>query len=63
MSKNKTETLSFRVEPRIKQALRTVAEKERRSLANMVEVMVLDFCERHQIAIPDQQPRKSKPQK
>jgi hypothetical protein len=59
MSKNKTETLSFRVEPCIKDALRIAAGHEHRSLANMVEVMVLEFCARHRIAIPDRAAQKS----
>jgi hypothetical protein len=53
MPKTKTETLSFRVEPRVKQALRAAAEHERRSLANMIGVMVLEFCEKHGIAVPE----------
>ena len=38
MASAKTATLSFRIEPRLKEALRTAAEREHRSLANMVEV-------------------------
>lgn len=31
-----------------------MAEQERRSLANMVEVLIRDYCERNGIAIPEQ---------
>ena len=44
MTTLKTETVSVRVEPRIKAALQTAAEREMRSVANMVEVMVVAYC-------------------
>lgn len=62
MNKNKTETLNLRVEPRIKDALRAAAEQEHRSLANMVEVMVMDFCTRHRISILERSTRNSGPE-
>lgn len=40
----KTEVVSVRVEPRIKAALLAAAGQEMRSLANMVEVMVVAYC-------------------
>jgi hypothetical protein len=52
MSKLKTDTLTFRVEPRIKRALAAAAKRERRSLANMLEVMVLEYCYAHAIKVP-----------
>lgn len=52
MPKLKTDTLTFRVEPRIKGALATAAKRERRSLANMLEVMVLEYCYAHAIKAP-----------
>ncbi len=42
----KTETLNLRVEPKVKEALRTIASKERRTLANMVEFLIVDYCKR-----------------
>ena len=36
MANAKTATLSFRIEPCLKEALRTAAEQEHRSIANMV---------------------------
>jgi hypothetical protein len=52
MPTNKTATLTFRIDPRVKEALRTAAELEHRSVANMVEVMIRNYCERHRIEIP-----------
>jgi hypothetical protein len=59
MKIKKTEILSFRVEPRIKDALGAAAEQEHRSKANMIEVMVLDYCERHSITTHDKSRQKS----
>lgn len=40
----KTEVVSVRVPPDVKAALVAAAEQERRSLASMVEYMVLEYC-------------------
>jgi hypothetical protein len=40
----KTQVVSVRVEPQIKAALQLAAEREMRSVANMVEVMVVAYC-------------------
>lgn len=44
MSVTKSQVVSVRVEPHIKAALQTASEREMRSLANMVEVMVVAYC-------------------
>ena len=44
MSVIKSQVVSLRVEPHIKAALQLAAEREMRSLANMVEVMVVAYC-------------------
>lgn len=44
MAGTKTATLTFRIEPGLKEALRAAAEKEHRSIANMVEVMIREYC-------------------
>ena len=46
MASTKTATLTFRFDPHVKEALRTAAQRERRSIANMVEVLALDCCGR-----------------
>jgi len=48
MAKAKTTTLSFRIRPSLKDALRAAAMREHRSIANMVDVMILDYCGRSQ---------------
>ena len=43
MAVAKSQVVSVRVEPHIKAALQSAAEREMRSLANMVEVMVVAY--------------------
>lgn len=54
MPTGKTSTLTFRIKPSLKDALRTAAEREHRSIANMVEVMIRDYCRLNEIAIPEE---------
>ena len=54
MATAKTTTLTFRIEPDLKEALRTAAEREHRSIANMVEVLIRDYCGRNGITIQEQ---------
>jgi hypothetical protein len=60
MSAGKTEVVSVRVEPAIKTALQAAADLERRSLANMVEVMVIAYCRSNGYPL-DGVPRESLP--
>jgi len=53
MAGTKTATLTFRIEPGLKEALRAAAEREHRSIANMVEVMIRDYCGRSGVPIED----------
>jgi hypothetical protein len=55
MSPKKTTTLNLRVDPGIKEALRTAAIHEHRSIANMVEVLIIQHCKEVGISIPEQQ--------
>lgn len=55
MTTIKSTTLTLRIDPMIKEGLRLLAEKEHRSLTNMVEVMIRDYCKLHNVAIPEQQ--------
>lgn len=48
---SKTEVLTVRLLPKVKQALAEIAAQERRSLANMIEVMVLDYCARNGVTV------------
>ena len=60
MAVNKTTTLTLRIEPALKEALRNAAHREHRSIANMVEVMILDYCDRHGHAVPNVAETKSR---
>ncbi len=51
MATTKTATLTFRIDPGLKEALRTAAHQEHRSIANMVEVLIRDYCGRNGIEI------------
>lgn len=53
MATGKTSTLTFRINPALKEALRVAAAREHRSIANMVEVMIRDYCGRSGIAIQE----------
>jgi hypothetical protein len=55
MAITKPTTLTLRIDPAIKEGLRLLAEKEHRSLTNMVEVMIRDYCKLHNVTIPEQQ--------
>lgn len=52
MKRPKDETLSIRTSADIKQLLKLAAEREHRSVASMVEVLVLTYAEQH--AFPEQ---------
>ncbi|MBW5416220.1 MULTISPECIES: hypothetical protein [Pseudomonas] len=47
MKRPKDETLSIRTSSDIKQLLRMAAEKEHRSIASMVEVLILNYAQKH----------------
>lgn len=54
MATTKTATVTFRIDPGVKEALRAAAAREHRSIANMVEVLIRDYCGRNGITIPEQ---------
>lgn len=53
MPKTKISTLNLRIEPAVKQAVREAAEREHRSVANMVEVLIRRHCVDAGISIPE----------
>ena len=53
MAENKSTTLTVRILPEVKEGLRAVAEQERRSLANMIEIMIRDYCRRHSVDVEE----------
>ena len=59
MAAVKTESVTFRILPETKAALRQAAQRERRSLAKRLEVMIEDWCGREGIAPLVCQPAKA----
>ncbi len=55
MAINKTATLTFRIAPELKDALREAASREHRSIANMVEVLIRHHCKQHEICIVEEE--------
>lgn len=51
MATAKTATLTFRIDPGLKEALCAAAQLEHRSITNMVEVLIRDHCERRGIPL------------
>lgn len=48
----KTEVLSIKTTPEIKLALKTIGEREHRSMANMLETLVMDYYKQKGLAFP-----------
>jgi len=61
MVATKTATLNLRIDPHLKDALRTASLIEHRSIANMVEVMIREHCSSKGIAVLEQQEMFSQP--
>jgi len=47
----KSATLTIRIDPALKEALRVAADFEHRSIANMVEVLIRNYCEKRVIEV------------
>lgn len=61
MKPPKDETLSIRTSADIKQLLRIAAEREHRSIASMMEVLILNYAQEHALkadAAQEKPPRK-----
>ncbi|MFT4650158.1 MAG: hypothetical protein ACI8XX_000097 [Polaribacter sp.] len=54
MTSKKTTTLNLRVDPGIKEAIREAANRDHRSIANMIEILIRQHCEDVGISIPEQ---------
>jgi len=52
MAKKKTATLNLRVDPIIKEAIRDAAERQHRSIANMVEMLIREHCKAEGFPVP-----------
>lgn len=53
MSRTKVATLNLRIAPPLKAAVRAAADREHRSVANMVEMLIRRHCEDAGIVIPE----------
>lgn len=53
MARTKNEVLTIRTTAEIKALLKLAAERERRSAASMVEVLVLDYARSHSLVVAD----------
>ena len=53
MPKTKIATLNLRISPAIKEAVRKAADREHRSVANMVEMLIRRHCDQQGISVPD----------
>ena len=51
----KTATLNLRIDPGLKEAVRIAATRDHRSVANMIELLIRQYCEKEGIPIPEQQ--------
>lgn len=55
MAPKKTATLNLRIDPILKEAARVAAQREQRSVANFIEVLIRKHCEDVGIPVPEQQ--------
>lgn len=46
-----TATPAFRIDPSLKEALPTVAQQERGSVADIIEALIRGYCQRHGLVI------------
>ena len=52
MVKKKTATLNLRVDPLVKEAIRDAAERQHRSIANMIENLIRNHCKNEGYPVP-----------
>ncbi|WIV99692.1 type II toxin -antitoxin system TacA 1-like antitoxin [Kinneretia aquatilis] len=52
----KTETLNLRVTPELKELIRLASEQDHRTIANFIEVLVREHCQRHGVSVAAKQP-------
>jgi len=62
MTERKTEVINLRMSPRVKELLRLAAAHERRTLSNMLEVLIEDFCHEHRLTTNSGSKRPAKAQ-
>lgn len=60
MAAEKTVSMSFRVSPRFKALLEVAADRENRSLTNMLETLLFAYCEKQGLKEPTSNTRNAK---
>lgn len=51
MALPKTTNLNLRIAPEVREALREAAERDHRSISNMIELLIVQHCKRNEIPI------------
>jgi hypothetical protein len=54
-NRRKTEAINLRMSPAVKGLLRAAADREHRTLSNLLEVLILEHCERNDIRPLDEE--------
>jgi len=54
MAQLKSTNLNLRIAPEVREALREAAERDHRSISNMVEYLIVLHCQRNEIPITKQ---------
>lgn len=54
MASTKTATLNLRIDPLVKDAIKLAAEKDQRSVANLIELLIRNHCKEVGIPVPQQ---------
>jgi len=47
----KSTNLNLRIAPEVREALREAAERDHRSVSNMVEYLIVQYCQRNEIPV------------
>lgn len=54
----KTETLNLRVSPELKELVRVAAARDHRTIANFIDVLVREHCDRVGLGVGQEHPKK-----
>lgn len=56
----RTETLNLRVTSELKELVRLAADREHRSISNLIEVLVRDYCSKNDVKVDSNAAKASK---
>jgi hypothetical protein len=59
--RRKTAVLSLRVSPPVKAAAQLAAERDNRSVASFIEVLILNHCKNNEISVEKENPQGGTP--